>query len=42
MCAPRDKRSTRLQEKAETTRHARDEQPNSDKNTDMERVRRQA
>ena len=30
------KRSTRLQEKRETTTHARDDKPNSDKNTDLE------
>ena len=30
-----DKRSTRLQEKAEATRHAWDDKPSSDKSTDM-------
>ena len=32
---PQGKRSTKLQEKDETTRHARDDKPNSDKNRDM-------
>ena len=34
--APKDKRSTSLQENTETTRHARDDKPNTDKDTDMD------
>ena len=38
--APQDKRSTRLEEKHEISKHAWDDQSNSDKNTDMAHAKR--